>query len=190
MRSKMTTKYTNKKIITIIIIAIIAIGATVYVLSSNQNNGKNGESSNQDKAKIEKWYLKDGTQNVGPEREALIGIAHKDWTQKNTTLTAGEDVSWSGEIRWEGSKNENLASYDESNIGIHLIISQNQKTNELHCILYLGKYSKTMGIPQGVVGEYIGHDSKKIQELGGENVSQKQSITANLNVSYQPKDSN
>lgn len=173
----MSKKYPNKKIITIIIFAIIIIGTASYFLFPNQNGTKQKE------AKIERWYQIDGTQEVGPKRNGLVQINHNDWTPENTTITPGEEIRWSGGVQWKGSETENLYSYEVEDVSINLIISENQKTSKLYCILYLGKYSKNKGIPQPPGGTYIGHDSKNLQELGG----QKKTITANLTVSYQPE---
>ncbi len=122
-------------------------------------------------AVVARWYMADGTEDIGPEFENLVEIRHTDWPLEGSEVAPDDDLGWSGEIRWTGSENENMGTYGRSNLGIHLIISRVSGTNELNVGLLLGDYSVGMGVPRpaGVTGDwvYVDHDSQTIPELGG-----------------------
>lgn len=156
-----------------LVIVIIALAAA-YAVVMKKEEGK----------AIVKLYTIDGTYQVGPNHKQLVEIIHEDLTPENSEITLGDKLKWSGTVRWMGPENENLNTYGESGLGIHLILSKASGADRVNLILFLGNYSPAKGVPIPPGGQYIGHDSKTIPELGGENASNIQSVYFDLAVTY------
>lgn len=161
----------------IVIVAAIVLGLA-YFLAVDGGMGGGSE-----KAELVKWYQSDGTEKVGPNHMGLVKITHTDFTQEGSKVSPGEELTWSGSINWNGLENEDLSSYGRLKIGIYLILVKTDE-KELNLILLLGDYTEEMGVPKPPGGQYLDHDGKVIYDLGGEEVSDNQSVNVSLSVTY------
>ncbi len=171
----------------------VAVGLTIgmillaagYILRGEEK--QEDEENQPDEATVTQVYQVDDTGDIGPRHENLVEITSDHSPQQGSKVALGGELRWSGTIQWTGPENENMNTYGRSELGIHLILSKTSGTNELNVGLLLGDYSVEMGVPlpQGATGywECISHDSKIIQELGGENVQS--SASFDLSVTYQ-----
>lgn len=165
----------NMGVFLAVVIAILAI--TSYFLITG------GEEKRE--VTLTGWRMVDYTDFVGPTNKGVGRISHKSYTKNGTEIHPGEELHWSGSINWNGSENENLGTYGESELGVHLILTENKGTKKVNLILLLGNYSREMGISPLPGDEYIDHDSQIVQELGGKNASDVQSMDLDLVVTYQ-----